>query len=155
MRANKLETAVQSSEPFSPGTTWIIDHEWDPKKCSKQAAAERKYTYALERFNIGERERPIWAISTAMTPYRNILRDSKYATNYRSAEPSAYIVAFYANGRARKLATPRVVCNARCCQFSLQHGLAASVGLVVGKTECCRQSLGTLWRFAVVSSGES
>ena len=27
MRANKPETAVQSSEPFSPGTTWIIHHE--------------------------------------------------------------------------------------------------------------------------------
>ena len=26
MRANKPETAVQSSEPFSPGTTWIIHH---------------------------------------------------------------------------------------------------------------------------------
>ena len=31
-------------------------------------------------------------------------------------------------------------------QFSLQHGLAASVGIVLGKAECCRQSLGTLWR---------
>ena len=33
----------------------------------------------------------------------------------------------YANARARKLATPRVVTvNAWCCQFSLQQGLAAS-----------------------------
>ena len=33
----------------------------------------------------------------------------------------------YANARARKLATPRVVAvNAWCCQFSLQQGLAAS-----------------------------
>ena len=30
----------------------------------------------------------------------------------------------YANARARKLATPRVVGNAWCCQFSLQQGLA-------------------------------
>ena len=26
MRTNKPETAVQSSEPFSPGTTWIFHH---------------------------------------------------------------------------------------------------------------------------------
>ena len=26
MRANKPETAVQSSGPFSPGTTWIVHH---------------------------------------------------------------------------------------------------------------------------------
>ena len=29
MRANKPETAVQSSAPFSLGTTWVISH--DPK----------------------------------------------------------------------------------------------------------------------------
>ena len=47
--------------------------------------------------------------------------------------------AYYANARARKLATPRVncSCNAWCSQFSLQHGLAASVGIVLGKAECC------------------
>ena len=28
-------------------------------------------------------------------------------------------------------------CNAWCCQFSLQHGLSASVGIVLGKAECC------------------
>ena len=36
-----------------------------------------------------------------------------------------------------------------CCQFSLQHGLAASVGIALGKVERCLQSLGTLWPFAV------
>ena len=47
-------------------------------------------------------------------------------------------LAFYANARARILATPRgCSCNAWCCQFSLQHGLAASVGSVLGKAECC------------------
>ena len=45
---------------------------------------------------------------------------------------------YYANARARKLATPSVVAvNAWCCQFSLQHGLAASVGIVMGKVTCC------------------
>ena len=29
-------------------------------------------------------------------------------------------------------------------QFSLQHGLVASVGIVLGKAECCRPSLGTV-----------
>ena len=28
-------------------------------------------------------------------------------------------------------------CNVWCCQFSLQHRLAASVGMVLGKVECC------------------
>ena len=47
--------------------------------------------------------------------------------------------AYYANARARKFATPRVVAvtDSWCCQFSLQHGLAASVGIVLGKAECC------------------
>ena len=31
-----------------------------------------------------------------------------------------------------------------CSQFWLQHGLAASVSIVLGKAECCRQS----WAFA-------
>ena len=43
----------------------------------------------------------------------------------------------YANARARKLATPHVSCNAWCCQFSLQHGLQASVSIVLGKAEYC------------------
>ena len=44
---------------------------------------------------------------------------------------TAYLAS--TNARARKLATSRVV----ACQFSLQHGLAASVGIVFGKAECC------------------
>ena len=45
----------------------------------------------------------------------------------------------HASARARELATPRVSCscNAWCCPFSLQHGLAASVAIVLGKAECC------------------
>ena len=30
----------------------------------------------------------------------------------------------------------RCSCSAWCCQFSLQHGLSASVGIVFGKAEC-------------------
>ena len=44
-----------------------------------------------------------------------------------------------------KLATPLFVAvNTWCFQFSLQHGLAASVGIVLSKAECCWQSLGIL-----------
>ena len=47
-------------------------------------------------------------------------------------------LAYYTNARARKLATPHVVAvNAWCCQFSLQHGLVTSVGIVLDKAECC------------------
>ena len=31
----------------------------------------------------------------------------------------------------------RCSCNSWCCQFPLQHGLAASVDIVLGKAECC------------------
>ena len=42
-----------------------------------------------------------------------------------------------------KFATPRgVAVNACCCQFSLEHDLAVSVGIVLNKAECCCQSLG-------------
>ena len=33
--------------------------------------------------------------------------------------------------------TSRCSRNSWCCQFSLQHGLAASVSIVLGKVECC------------------
>ena len=49
----------------------------------------------------------------------------------------------------------RVAVNPWCCQFSLQHGLAASVGIVLNKAECCLQSLGTPLTLRCVSSGES
>ena len=44
---------------------------------------------------------------------------------------------------------PRCSCTRGAVEFSLQHGLAASVGTVLGKAECRWQSLGNLWRFAV------
>ena len=46
-------------------------------------------------------------------------------------------VAYYANARARKLATPHGYLDSWCCRFSLQHGLAASVGIVLGKAGYC------------------
>ena len=53
-----------------------------------------------------------------------------------------HIALYCANARARKLATPTSRVAVKWCW--LQHWLAASVGIVLGKAECCRQS----WGFA-------
>ena len=63
---------------------------------------------------------------------------------FQSAKPSAptaYLassLAYYANAHAQKLVTPCIVAvNMWSSQFSLQHGVAALVGIVLGKAECC------------------
>ena len=76
--------------------------------------------------------------STELTPPHALFytqKRSKTERNFlqsgsKSAKPSAlaYSMSMRVRGNWPRLAW--------CCQFSLQHGLAASVGIGVGKAEC-------------------